>query len=128
MLQYDILYGDRYTYKDGTKYGPTEITMGVNDVVIDSAYFFNGKLHIYGDEFTKWSKVFVNGEQVPTKYESGQVLSINIGDVANGDTIKVCQMGSSNTVFRESNEYKVYDPNYIEEEPEIEETEEDAEE
>jgi hypothetical protein len=59
MLQYDILYGDRYTYKDGTKYGPSNLTMGVNDVVIDSAYFFNGRLHIYGDEFTKWSKVFV---------------------------------------------------------------------
>ena len=129
LLQYDILYGDRYTYQDGTEYGPSDLIMGVNDVVIDSAYFFNGKLHIYGDEFTKWSKVFVNGEQVPTKYESGQVLSINIGDVANGDTIKVCQMGSSNTVFRESNEYKVYDPNYVEEEPEIEETdEEDSEE
>ncbi len=128
MLQYDILYGDRYVYEDGTKYTPSDIVMGVNEVTVDSAYFFNGRLHIYGDEFTKWSKVFVNGEQVPTKYESGQVLSINSTDVTNGDTIKVCQMGSSNTVFRESNEFKVYDPNYVEEEPEIEETEEDSEE
>lgn len=128
MLQYDILYGDRYVYEDGTKYTPSDLVMGVNEVTVDSAYFFNGRLHIYGDEFTKWSKVFVNGEQVPTKYESGQVLSINSTDVTNGDTIKVCQMGSSNTVFRESNEFKVYDPNYVEEEPEIEETEEDSEE
>ena len=125
MLQYDILYGDRYTYKDGTKYGPSNLTMGVNDVVIDSAYFFNGRLHIYGDEFTKWSKVFVNGEQVSTKYESGQVLSIKASDISNGDKITVCQMGSSNTVFRESNEYVVYDPNYVEEE-ETSEIEEDA--
>ena len=131
MLQYDILYGDRYTYKYGTEYGPSDLTMGVNDVVIDSAYFFNGRLHIYGDEFTKWSKVFVNGEQVSTKYESGQVLSIKASDVTNGDTITVCQMGSSNTVFRESNTYTVYDPNYVEEEieeTEIEEDESDSEE
>ena len=123
MLQYDILYGDRYTYEDGTKYGPSDLVMGVNDVVIDSAYFFNGRLHIYGDQFTKWSKVFVNDEQVSTKYESGQVLSIKASDVKNGDVIKVCQMGSSNTVFRESDTYTVFDPNYVEEEEdEIEES------
>ncbi len=120
MLQYDIMYGNRYTYKDGTEYGPSDIIMGVNDVNVDKAYFFNGKLHIYGDQFTKWSKVFVNDEQVSTKYESGQVLTIKASDVHNGDVIKVCQLGSSNTIFRESNEYAVYDPNYVEEEEETE--------
>ena len=124
MLQYDILYGNRYTYEAGTEYGPSDLVMGVNDVVIDSAYFFNGRLHIYGDEFTKWSKVYVNDEQVSTKYESGQVLSIKASDVKNGDVIKVCQVGSSNTIFRESNEYTVFDPNYVEEEDsEVEESE-----
>ncbi len=127
MLQYDILYGDRYTYKDGTEYGPSDLVMGVNDVVIDSAYYFNGRLHIYGDQFTKWSKVFVNDEQVSTKYESGQVLSIKASDVKNGDVIKVCQMGSSNTVFRESDTYTVFDPNYVEEEEnEIEESDSES--
>ncbi|SFO06249.1 Sulfatase [Pseudobutyrivibrio sp. UC1225] len=115
MLQYDIMYGDRYTYKAGKEYKASDIVMGVNEVNVDSAYFFNGKLHIYGDEFTKWSKVFVNDEQVSTKYESGQVLTINAKDVKNGDKIKVCQVGSSNTIFRESNEYVVYDPHYVEE-------------
>ena len=132
MLQYDIMYGDRYTYEVGTEYGPSDLIMGVNDVTIDSAYFFNGRLHIYGDEFTKWSKVYVNDEQVSTKYESGQVLSIKASDVKNGDVIKVCQVGSSNTIFRESNEYTVFDPNYVEEEEEAEleesETSEDADE
>lgn len=128
MLQYDIMYGNRYTYKDGTEYKPSDIVMGVKDVNIDKAYFFNGKLHIYGDQFSKWSKVFVGDEQVSTKYESGQVLTIKASDVKNGDKIKVCQVGSSNTVFRESNEYVVYDPNYVEEEEESEiEDSEDAE-
>lgn len=123
MLQYDILYGNRYTYKDGTKYQASDLIMGVNDVTIDKAYFFNGRLHIYGDQFTKWSKVYVGDEQVSTKYESGQVLSIKASDVKNGDTIKVCQVGSSNTIFRESNQYTVFDPNYVaEDEEQIEES------
>lgn len=128
MLQYDIMYGDRYTYKAGKEYKPTDIEMGVNDVTIDKAYFFNGKLHIYGDQFSKWSKVYVGEEQVSTKYESGQVLTIKASDVKNGDKIKVCQVGSSNTIFRESNEFIVYDPNYVEEEEtEIEEDNENGE-
>ncbi|MCR5416123.1 MAG: LTA synthase family protein [Pseudobutyrivibrio sp.] len=130
MLQYDIMYGDRYTYEDGTAYQASDLTMGVKDVTIDSAYFFNGQLHIYGDNFTKWSKVYVNGEKVSTGYESGQVLVINDTSVKNGDTIKVCQLGSSDTIFRESNEYTVNDPHYVEEETPIEdeEAEIDAEE
>lgn len=124
-LQYDIMYGNRYTYKDGTAYEPSDLVMGINDVVIDRAYFFNGKLHIYGDNFTKWSKVYVNGEKVSTGYESGQVISINASAVTNGDTIVVNQLGSSNTIFRSSNEFVVYDPSYVEDvELEDESTEE----
>ena len=128
MLQYDIMYGDRYTYKHGTSYEASDIIMGVKDVTIDSAYYFNGRLHIYGDQFTKWSKVYVNDEQISTKYESGQVLSVKASDVKNGDSIKVCQMGSSNTIFRESDSFKVFDPNYVEEEEEteLEDTESDS--
>ncbi len=126
MLQYDIMYGDRYTYKDGTEYKPSDIIMGVDPPNIDKAYYFNGRLHIYGDQFTKWSKVLVNDEQVSTKYESGQVITIKASDVKNGDIIKVCQMGSSNTNFRESNPYTVYDPNYVEEEEEAEVEEPDT--
>ena len=129
LLQYDILYGERYTYKDGVAYKPSDIIMGVNDVTVDRAYYFNGRLHIYGDQFTKWSKVFVNDEQISTRYESGQVISVKASDVKNGDKIKVCQLGSSNTIFRESNEYVVYDPNYVEEaeEESIEDADEDSE-
>lgn len=129
LLQYDIMYGNRYTYKYGTSYEASDLEMGVLDVTIDKGYFFNGRYHIYGDQFTKWSKVFVNGEQVPTKYESGQVLSIKASDVKNGDIITVCQMGSSDTVFRESNKYVVLDPNHVEEEgEEVTEEETDDEE
>ncbi|MCR4693738.1 MAG: sulfatase-like hydrolase/transferase [Pseudobutyrivibrio sp.] len=124
MLQYDIMYGDRYTYEDGTEYGPSDLVMGINEVSIDRAYFLNGRLYIYGENFTPWSKVYVNDQKVSTKYKSGQVLTINADDVANLDTIKVYQLGSSETKFRESNEYTVLDPEYaFLEEVEIEDEE-----
>ncbi len=126
-LQYDILYGKRYAYNGEDKYPATDLEMGVSDVVIDRAYFFDGKLHIYGSNFTKWSKVYVNGEKVTTNYESGQCLTIKASAVQNGDTITVCQVGSSNTVFRESNEFTVVDPNYVSDTPgSAEQPDEDA--
>lgn len=113
MLQYDLLYGKRYAYHGIDLYPASDLVMGVKDIVIDRAYFFDNKLHIYGDNFTKWSKVFVNGEKVSTDYESGQCLSIKASHVDHLDTIVVNQMGSSNTIFRSSNEYTVIDPNYV---------------
>ena len=126
-LQYDLLYGKRYAYGGIDKYPASDLEMGVSDVVVDRAYFFDGKLHIYGSNFTKWSKVFVNGEKVPTTYESGQCLTIKSSAVENGDVITVCQVGSSNTIFRESNEFTVIDPNYVSGAPaSTEESDEDA--
>lgn len=114
MIQYDLLYGQRYCYDQSDRYPASDLEMGVNDVVINKAYFFNGYLHIYGENFTKWSKVFVNGEKVSTTYESGQVLKVKASSVENGSTIVVNQLGSSDTIFRSSNEYVVFDPNYSE--------------
>ena len=68
-------------------------------------------MHIYGENFTPWSKVFVNGEKVNTTYESGQVLSISAKDVTDGSYLVVNQMGSNNTIFRSSNEYELKLPN-----------------
>ena len=110
MLQYDLLYGEKYAYKGEDKYPATDIEMGVKDVVIDKCYFFDGKLNIYGQNFTKWSKVYVNGEKVSTTYKSGQVLTIPASMVSTADQITVCQVGSSNTIFRESNKFTIYKP------------------
>lgn len=124
-LQYDLLYGNRYAYGGKDLYPASDLVMGVADVKIDRSYYFNGKLHIYGENFTKWSKVFVNGEKITTDYQSGQHLTVKASAVKNGDVITVCQMGSNNTVFRESNSFTVMDPNYV---PEEDEPEEDREE
>lgn len=100
MLQYDLLYGDRYAYHGVDMYPASDLVMGINPVVIDNVYYYDNRLHIYGENFTPWSKVFVNGEKVNTTYESGQVLSISAKDVTDGSYLVVNQMGSNNTIFR----------------------------
>ena len=105
-LQYDLLYGKKYAYNGKDLYPATKLLMGVKNVTIDRVYTYGNKVHLFGDNFNKWSKVFVNGEKVPTSYESGQMLTISTDDVKPGDTMVVNQLGSSDTIFRTSNEYK----------------------
>ncbi len=120
-LQYDLMYGERYAYGGEDPYPASNLEMGIADIEIDRTYFYNGKLHIYGDNFTKWSKVYVNGEKVSTTYVSGQHLTIKSSDVSDGDLICVAQVGSSDTILRKSSYYCVWEPSVPEEEEAIEE-------
>ena len=114
-LQYDILYGDRYCYDGIDKYPATDIVMGIDETRIDNAVNSIGgsEVIIYGENFTKWSKVFVNGEKVSTIFTASDCLVINREDIENGDTIVVNQMGSGNTIFRSSNEFTYVDPDAL---------------
>ena len=104
LLQYDILYGDHYVYGGENPYPATDLRMGTQDVVINRIYNIDGKCYVSGNNFTKWSKIYLNGEKVKTKYISGHLLRVS-GDVPDGmNHYVVKQLGSSETVFRTSNE------------------------
>ncbi len=62
---------------------------------------------ITGDNFTPWSKVYVNGEKISTTYISDKILEVSVEDLQDGDSIVVCQVGSSETIFRSSNTYVI---------------------
>ena len=67
--------------------------------------------YIYGHNFTNWSKVYINDSKVASTYLSAGVLAIKKEDISDGDEITVCQVGSSDTIFRKSeNAYTYVDP------------------
>lgn len=111
-LQYDILYGDRYCYDGQDKYPASDIVMGIDAVIVNSATNSIGdsEVIIRGKNFTKWSRVYVNGEKVSTIFSSANCLVISKDDIEDGDTVKVCQLGSNDTIFRSSNEITYVDP------------------
>lgn len=115
LLQYDILYGDRYTYGQKDLYPASDLIMGVQDVVIENLSVDNNILYLTGQNFTRWSKVFVNGEKVSTTYIDGTHLKISLNSLDEGtNSIMVNQMGSSDTVFRSSNEISFDKPEVVE--------------
>ncbi len=105
LLQYDILYGDHYVYGGENPYPASDLIMGTEDVVIDSIERIGDYYFIRGQNFTKWSKAFINGEKVSTTYISCRLLRLKEKVMPEGvNSVVVNQMGSSNTVFRSSNE------------------------
>ena len=120
-LQYDLLYGKRYSYNGEDLYPASDLVMGLDEVEITSVRpsAIEDKIYIFGKNFTQSSRVFINGDKVPCSQVSTGMLSINSKYLTDGDSIVVNQMGSSNTVFRSSNEWIYLDPN-VEHETETE--------
>ena len=127
-LQYDILYGDRYCYNGEDKYPATDIVMGIDPVTVDSATNSIGdsEVIIRGSNFTKWSKVFVNGSKVNTIFSGSNCLIISKDAISDGDTLQVNQMGSNNTVFRSSNTLTYSDSDVVDTQAPVDGTEVDT--
>ena len=111
LLQYDILYGKRYAYQGEDLYPASDLQMGVQDVTLERVETLEDGLHIYGTNFTPWSKVFVNDTRISTSFISDSELKISTSHFSDGvNTLVVNQMGSSETIFRTSNEISYLKP------------------
>ncbi|MCC8107356.1 MAG: sulfatase-like hydrolase/transferase [Clostridiales bacterium] len=104
LLQYDILYGEHYVYGGENPYPASDLVMGTEEVVIDQILDVGDYYYLIGENFTKWSKVYVNDEKISTTYYTSRMLRIKKSKVPEGtNTIVVNQVGSSSTIFRSSN-------------------------
>ena len=95
-LEYDILYGDQLVYSGVSPYSPTDMTMGVEEIEItkiepvtdgDTEY-----VEIKGKNFTKFSKVFVNGDKRDTEFIDTSTLRIKYSGLQTLDSFVVSQV------------------------------------
>ena len=105
-LQYDILFGDKYIYNGKNPYSTINTNMGIEDIVIDNVIIDNEKITIGGENFTRFSKVFINNKEVDTVFVSNNELEVynipkNIVDV------KIGQIGLYNKALSYSNVYNI---------------------
>lgn len=117
-LQYDLLYGKRYAYNGEDLYPATELVMDVEDVAISSVRKnnYSDTLTVYGSNFTKNTKIFVNGSKVSTKYLTPTMISTDIANVKDGDIITVNILGSKSILLRAGVGEVIYvDPDVVHE-------------
>ena len=121
QLQYDLLYGERYAYNGNDLYPATDLVMDVEDVNVSSVRKnrLNNTLAVYGSNFTKNAKIFVNGEKVATTYLTSGIITTSLSNVNDGDVISVSITGSQGIILRASNDEVIYeDPDVLETETE----------
>lgn len=108
LLQYDILYGEQYVYEEsGNPITEGHMVMGVNDTLVTGLVEqMDDTYSIYGENFTKQSKVYINGEKQSTSFLNNTRIDLKDSELKDGDVVMVAQVGSSNTIFRTSKEYE----------------------
>jgi phosphoglycerol transferase MdoB-like AlkP superfamily enzyme len=105
LLQYDMLYGEQNIYNGKNPYEPTDLKMGVFDIKIKSLVSSGDRILINGDNFTEYSVVSINGEEVPTDYVNRSTLSIEHKDLKEGDTLVIDQADDDDLILSTSEPY-----------------------
>ncbi len=106
LLQYDILYGKQYVYNNHPPITEGHMVMGIRDVSLSSIVpQLSSGYSLYGENFTKYSRVYVNGEKQKSSFLNNTRINLSETELQDGDVIQVGQVGSSDTIFRMSDKY-----------------------
>lgn len=98
MLQYDILYGERYVYDGDSPYEKTDMKLGVKDVRLDSIEEISeGRYYIRGENFTQSSYLEVNKELVEATFIDEDTLLVITDLLQNGDEVDIATRSNSST-------------------------------
>lgn len=118
LLEYDMLYGERYVYHQVNPFDATDMVMGIEPITITKAWEQNGNLYVMGENFTDASYVYVNGDKKETEFRQGMYLVVRDVDLDDGDSIRVRQLAAGKSKISKTNEY-IYRERQMEETDEI---------
>ncbi len=111
MLEYDMLYGEKYAYggEQNYPYKTTELQMGVKEIVInDVSRNEQGMLIVTGENFTEFSQITVNDKQIDTVFIDNRTLQTdNSVEIAAGDLLTVIQVNSGGEMLSGSKLYLI---------------------
>lgn len=75
-LAYDMLYGKHYIYGGKNPYKATDLKMGVREIKINEIVQIGEDYYIKGENFTEYSKVYLDGEVLDTVYLGPTILAL----------------------------------------------------
>ncbi len=99
VLQYDMLYGNRYIFGETNPYSRTVLAMGVKPITVNSIQKVSadGMYYVYGENFTQSCKLQVNKEPVETTYLDNTKLLVRGISLKEGDWVKVVVQANSSS-------------------------------
>lgn len=94
LLQYDMLYGQKYIYGGENPFIATDLKMGTYDIIITNVYEEDGNLIVKGENFNKYSKIYINNQYTKTTFIDQNTIMANNTTVENESSIVVTQRTS----------------------------------
>ncbi|MDP2814143.1 MAG: LTA synthase family protein [Erysipelotrichaceae bacterium] len=107
LLQFDILYGEKYAYSQMNSYMPSKLQIGFRMQELTQARIFHEKMIVTGHNFTRYSQIMVNGALVETQYISQSMLIASSDVVRPGSTIGVAIVSANNEIIGKTNTMRV---------------------
>lgn len=108
LIQYDMLYGANDIYEGNTPYLPTDMTMGIKEIVIENIIIKDdGSVYVRGKNFNRYSIVNINGDDVETEFIDSEILRVvcDMDDIDEIETVTVGQGIYDSVKLSVSNEY-----------------------
>ena len=96
-LQYDMLYGDRVVYGGENPFEETDMRFGTRDVVLHRAAVRGDTLTAYGENFTPYSAIYIDGTRYETTFVSENKITCTAEDLPADARISVRQVAEDGT-------------------------------
>ncbi|WP_368263521.1 LTA synthase family protein [Clostridium disporicum] len=107
LLQYDMLYGEKYIYNGNNPFIATELKMGIDTISVSNVFDENEQVFVSGENFTTFSKVYINDRKYETIYISPTLLRVDDLSLESNDSVTVHQVTKGGTSLSSSNEFIV---------------------
>lgn len=107
-LEYDILYGSHEVYGGESPYQTTDLKMGIDDITIDDVVYNDSNVLIYGNNFTPYSKICLDGKAVETTFVWPElIIAKNVPENKVKDSeISVWQIGRDKVPLSEAGTFR----------------------
>lgn len=113
MLQYDILYGEKYVYGGKNPFERVKMHLGVEDAQLDSIEkISDGQYYIKGKNLTQSAFLEVNGELVADNFVDENTLLLLDTELKENDTVDIAIRSNSSThrVLTRTEKYIYHEP------------------
>lgn len=107
-LEYDILYGNHEVYGGENPYPTSNLKMGVDNITIDHVVYNDSNVLVYGNDFTPYSKVCIDGKMTETTFVWPQlIIAKNVPEHKVVDSeISVWQIGRDKVPLSEAGTFR----------------------
>ena len=102
LLEYDMLYGEFYCYGGENPYTASDLQMGVVPITISNAVWEDGVLTVYGEHFTAWSRISVDGDTLDTVFVDSRTITAELKAPPEDGAVLTVRQDTSSVIPSES--------------------------